>query len=86
MIHLAKAQAQKGSACWNHEPFTNYFTEHKSRACFSPPSKMTLKSPFFPGQLHLPTGGYALYRCAEELLGSHPVQSEWERNYQRPEQ
>lgn len=97
-----KAQLQKCSAAaswgtlvdirhtlsdvWNHEPFTNYFTEHKSPACFSAPSKITLKSPSFPGQLHLPTGGYALYRCAEGLLGPHSVQSERERNYQRPEQ
>lgn len=70
------------SDAWSQEPFTNYFPEHKSPACFSAPSKITLKSPFFPGQLHLPTGGYALYRCAEGLPGPHPVQSEWERNYQ----
>lgn len=74
------------SDAWNHEPFMNYFIKHKSPACFSAPSKITLKSPFFPGQLQLPTGGYALYRCAEELRGAHSVPSEWERNYQRPEQ
>lgn len=74
------------SDVWNHEQFTNYFIEHKSPAYFSAPSRITLKSPFFPGQLHLPSGGYALHRCAEELLGPHPVQPARERNYQRPEQ
>lgn len=57
-------------------------TEYGSTACFTSPSKITLKSPFLSGQLYVPTGGYALYRCKEELFGSYSVQSEWERYYQ----
>lgn len=86
-----KAQLQRPKGPWwssgkRTQALLTIFTDCESAACFSAPSKKTLTSPFFPGQLHIPAGGHALHRREEGIFGPYSVQSEWERHYQRREQ